>query len=343
MKKLLTTPWVAGLVVALAAAWVLAGLRPPPARSAFDTAAFGRLPVLLNGRVQPIDSVARNPLLVLRGRQSVALTNGGSLSATDWLLALAMKPEQADQLRIFRVDHPELRGLLRLPPEGTPYMSYAELEPQLAEVDKQARRAENIEPPNRSTFEKAVLKLGSGLIIYQRLKNSFRPEGTDDFRAELLAYQQALGPGLAASTAREQGKPFDEAAMRHLAEWVQRFQALAEEAYPLIIPPTHPEMRRDDWSNIGTALLAGLQTGQVPPAALSYAAMVTAYRQNQPAELTGRRPSTKARSLAGSGPNCGRVAANLFSTTGSHSSRARRCISWSSCSAGPRGLARSGC
>ena len=83
MKKLLTTPWVAGLVVALAAAWVLAGLRPPPARSAFDTAAFGRLPVLLNGRVQPIDSVARNSLLVLRGRQSVALTNGGSLSATD--------------------------------------------------------------------------------------------------------------------------------------------------------------------------------------------------------------------------------------------------------------------
>jgi ABC-type transport system involved in cytochrome c biogenesis permease subunit len=298
MKQRLTTSWVAGLVVALAALWVLAGLRPPPARSAFDTAAFGRLPVLLNGRVQPIDSVARNSLLVIRGRQSVALTNGGSLSATDWLVALAMKPEQADQLHLFRVDHPELRGLLRLPPEGTPYLAYAELEPQLAEVDKQARHAESIEPANRSTFEKAVLKLGNGLIIYQRLKNSFRPEGTDDFRAELAAYQQALGPGLAASTAREQGKPFDEAAMRHLSEWVQRFQALAEEAYPLIIPPTHPELRRDDWSNIGTALLAGLQTGQVPPAAMSYAAMVTAYRQNQPVEFNRAVTGYQA-SLAG--------------------------------------------
>ena len=48
-----------------------------PPETGFHTRDFGRLPVLLNGRVQPLDSVARNTLLQIRERQSV-----GELSAT---------------------------------------------------------------------------------------------------------------------------------------------------------------------------------------------------------------------------------------------------------------------
>jgi len=75
-------PW---LFVALFGAEIIAVMAPRK-DGEYHVRAFGRLPVLLNGRVQPIDSVARNSLLVIRGRQSVALTNGGSLSATDWLV-----------------------------------------------------------------------------------------------------------------------------------------------------------------------------------------------------------------------------------------------------------------
>ncbi len=294
MKTPVSTRIIPWLVVAACAWWVVAALWPPRNSGAFDTDGFARLPVLLKGRLQPLDSVARNSLLIIRGKQSVALPHGGSLSPTDWLLEVTMKPELADKLPIFRVDHPELRGLLRLPPTGSMDVSYADLEPQLAEIDKQARHADSVDAAARSTFDKAVLKLGSGLIVYQRLKNSLRPESADDFHAEVAAFQEALAPGMEAAGLRDKKKPFDEAALRRLAGLVQRYQALADEAYPLVIPPTHPGMRRDDWMNIGSALLTALQTGQVPPAVMDYATMVSAYRQNKPAEFNQAVASYRA-------------------------------------------------
>ena len=41
--------------------------QPPKPNHGFDTAAWGRLPVLFDGRVQPLDSVARNSLLSISG------------------------------------------------------------------------------------------------------------------------------------------------------------------------------------------------------------------------------------------------------------------------------------
>ncbi len=32
---------------------------------------FGRLPVLLNGRIKPLDTVARNSLLIIHGKQTL--------------------------------------------------------------------------------------------------------------------------------------------------------------------------------------------------------------------------------------------------------------------------------
>jgi hypothetical protein len=49
--------------------YLAASAFPVPFRpgSGFDVAAFGRLPVWANGRVQPFDSVARTRLLQIRG------------------------------------------------------------------------------------------------------------------------------------------------------------------------------------------------------------------------------------------------------------------------------------
>ena len=62
-----------------AVTWVAVGARAraappsllPAAKSrGFDVEAFGQLPVLEGGRVKPIDSIARNALLMIRGQQS---------------------------------------------------------------------------------------------------------------------------------------------------------------------------------------------------------------------------------------------------------------------------------
>ena len=46
-------------------------LVPERNKTDFDLIAFGRLPVVVNGRVKPLDTVARTALVVLQSSQSV--------------------------------------------------------------------------------------------------------------------------------------------------------------------------------------------------------------------------------------------------------------------------------
>ena len=71
MKKwiLKLVPWA---LFALFATEIVAIVVPKPDKD-FRVQDFGRLPVLLNGRVQPFDSVGRNALLQIRGTASVPL------------------------------------------------------------------------------------------------------------------------------------------------------------------------------------------------------------------------------------------------------------------------------
>src|SRR6516162_4020253 len=171
-------PWI---LVAVFAAWVLSALRPAP-ETGFHTQDFGQLPVLLNGRIQPLDSVARNALLQIRQRQSV-----GELSATAWLMETMMNPDAANRQPIFRIDNLELLNLLQLP-EAQKYYSYNQIQPHLNDISKQVERINNVEDANRTVFERQLLKLENALQIYQRLKLSLCPPGTTDFAGELAAY-----------------------------------------------------------------------------------------------------------------------------------------------------------
>src|SRR5262245_41139736 len=99
MKKWL--PWIS---VGVCAAGVLSTLRRK-AEPGFDTRAFGQLPILLNGRIQPLDSAARNSLLQIRTKQTVPLEHGDKLSAIEWLLEVTMKPDLADERKVFRIDN----------------------------------------------------------------------------------------------------------------------------------------------------------------------------------------------------------------------------------------------
>ena len=66
MKKL-SVPIAAVVIMSL---WALKGLvfMPNVADGQPDLYGFGRLPVLLDGRIQPIDSTARNAMQVIRGQ-----------------------------------------------------------------------------------------------------------------------------------------------------------------------------------------------------------------------------------------------------------------------------------
>ena len=130
-----------------------------PPEAGFHAREFGRLPVLMDGRFQPFDSVARNSLLQIRTKQTVPLDNGQTLSASEWLLEVMMKPEQADARKIFRIDNGEVLALLKLP-ENQKFYSFSQLRPQADEIQKQADRIEPIDVRQahglRDTIDEAV-------------------------------------------------------------------------------------------------------------------------------------------------------------------------------------------
>src|SRR4051812_21436903 len=110
------TRWAPILITLALALWVLGGLRQPTdAPGTFATQQFGRLPITSNGRIQPLDSLARNSLLQLREKQSANLEpwkewyqHPKIISGVEWLMAMMMTPEVADTWPVIRIDHPDL-------------------------------------------------------------------------------------------------------------------------------------------------------------------------------------------------------------------------------------------
>src|SRR5437764_10298175 len=122
-KSLKVLPW---FFVALFATEIIAVMLPKK-DGEFHVRDFGRLPVLLNGRIQPFDSVGRNTLLQIRSTGDVPLEEVPSwkfwhhpqkLKSTEWLLEVFFKPEAADTRPIFLIHHPDLLAQLNLRNEG---------------------------------------------------------------------------------------------------------------------------------------------------------------------------------------------------------------------------------
>lgn len=273
------------LVVAVFAAWVLAGLRPRES-SAYHTAAFGQLPVLRDGRIQPFDSVARNSLRQLRNKQSVALDGTKPMTATEWLLEVMMKPEVADTRAVFRVDNDEVKSLLKLPVDAK-FFSFSQISSNYAELARQGRRIGELESGRRTAFEAQTYKLFNAALLYQRLKVTLKPPHTDDFTAELARYTAAIEPGVAAVQAQRQGRAHDTNAFETLVGFLGDYDQVAQAGAALCVPPLNPEHTRADWRNLGTALLDAVRGTPLPPAVGYYARMVTAYRHDQPAAFNG--------------------------------------------------------
>src|SRR5258708_17626720 len=76
--------WLPFLITVVFVVEIIFALKGWPEQG-MQTREFGKLPVLLGGRVQPLDSVGRNALLQIRGTQSVPLEgNGGTGDARTW-------------------------------------------------------------------------------------------------------------------------------------------------------------------------------------------------------------------------------------------------------------------
>jgi ABC-type transport system involved in cytochrome c biogenesis permease subunit len=284
MKKTITgwTRWIPWGVTLLLAVWILSTLRTPRETSEFNIRAFSQLPVLLNGRIQPLDSVARNSLLLIRAKQSVALDDNKTMAATPWLLEVMAKPEQADQRKIFRIDNIELKGLLKLS-EDDKHFSFNEIKNTWEELEKQARRIEKIEAQLRTPYEKGLAKLNFSIGLYFRLKNSLRPENSSDFIRELELFQAQIKPGLLALQQSQAKEEYNEEDLQKVVQFFRRYETLSKTGYPLVVPPSDSNHARDDWRTVGASLMESMRANKIQPAVQYYAALLAAYDKNDPA------------------------------------------------------------
>ncbi len=270
MKK-----WIPWLVVILLAGWLASTLQQP-AETGFQTREFGKLPVLLNGRIQPFDSVARNSLLQLRTRQSL-----DDMTADQWLVEVMMKPDDADKRPIFRIDNLELLNLLGLP-DKQKYFSLNDIRPHLDDIEKQADRIDKIESASRSAFERQLMKLYNGTALYQRLKITLCPPDSHNMAVELAEYQKLIPDGIAAVRAKEANKKYDENTLNEFLGYLSEFDNMTRFAYPLVVPPLQNAKSKDDWQTIGANLMALSRGGDLSVPVQSYITMVTAYQNNDP-------------------------------------------------------------
>jgi ABC-type transport system involved in cytochrome c biogenesis permease subunit len=289
-------PW---LFVALFATEIIVVMLPKR-QAEWHVREFGRLPVLLNGRIQPFDSVARNSLLQIRSTGDVPLEEVPSwkfwkhpkkIKATEWLLEVMLKPEKADTRPIFLIHHSDLLAELNLVGKGVEksglwYFTYDQIRDVDRKVREEGQKVSEIKQEARTPFQRQVLKLANAVVLYARLKNSLRPEVSADFASELTAFSRAIGPGMEAAHLNQQGKPYDEQALNRLLEPLQHYEVVSRMALPLIVPPLNPREARDSWQNAGASLMDSARSrGELHPAMTYFARMATAYREDKAAEF----------------------------------------------------------
>ncbi len=247
MKKHLgLVPWLAGGVALAAAA---AALLPAGRVRGFDLASFGKIPVLEGGRVKPVDTVARNALLVIRGQQSFQ-DAGRTVGADEWLLDVLFRPDVADGQPVFVINDPDVLGLMGQRQTSFRYFTFRHIAPYLQAIQDQAMAAEGIDAKQRTRFQSAVLNLFERVYLYYRLKNTVQLDGS---------------PGLAAEIS---------ARAAPLAVDAQAF--LAKTAYfRPVLPPAGGNP--DAWKTVGEALMAS-RSAEVPADLQQWARIGLAWR-----------------------------------------------------------------
>jgi ABC-type transport system involved in cytochrome c biogenesis permease subunit len=240
-------PWLVG---AAALSWaLLVALRGSPTARGFDVEAFGHLPLLEGGRIKPADSLARNSLLVLRGKQTLP-EEGREVSADEWLLDVLFRPEVAAKQPVFNVDDPDVLGMLGRQQGGSRYVTFLDLDPHLAELQQQGEAAKAVDPKRRTRFQSAVVTLYDRVVLFHRLANSI---------------QLWNGPSLEDAIA-DRGSPEGSEMQRELTE-IALFRPL----------PPLPGEKTDQWKSTGEALRQSASTG-VDPRLAAFARLGAAYR-----------------------------------------------------------------
>jgi ABC-type transport system involved in cytochrome c biogenesis permease subunit len=274
MKKL--APWLIGFFLI---GWAVVKMLPPRPTSELDIDGFARLPVLVGGRVMPMDTLGRLSLLAMNHFGTSTGSDGKVRQPTAWLLEVLMMPEHADTAKVFYINNPDVLDLTGFSDRKETLYSFNDLKPSLIQIENQSKLATQVDSETRNPFQRDILKLRAALLLYLRLKNTVQVDGSPDFAKEVNLFAAAIGPGLQSVTARNEGKPFDQNAFQTILAFTQRYQNLAQAKYAYAFPDPSGANETDRWQHVGEALLRSIGTGMVSYPVKTFSQLVSDYRK----------------------------------------------------------------
>ena len=238
---------IPSLCLLFIAAAVFKATRPS---TGLDFKGFGTLPVVSNGRVQPLDSLARNALLSIHGKQRVPGDDAPATPAA-WLAELNFKPELADTRKIFPIHHDDLLGLTKLTRGEEKSYSYAQLLPSFAALQPEAKRIGATDSKTWSPYEKALMLLTRNLTLYNQLKHALALPGQGHLESEFNQF---------------------------LADSSSRIDIVSEWAEMTEVYTTPSGSGADGWRKLPDSLIDAIEKRALHPATLAFARMGDAYR-----------------------------------------------------------------
>jgi ABC-type transport system involved in cytochrome c biogenesis permease subunit len=198
------------LIVTLFGGYILSKARlpksPPNEMQVYE---FGQLPLAYQGRVKPYDTLARNVLQMLSGRQEVTIQHKGETStkvpAIRWLLDAISGAKGSEDYPIFRIENLDVLDGLGL--EHRPLFwrySLSEInnkpaaaadDPEITtELQRQIKLADETPEKERSLFQNKMLQLRDKQQMYMALVLSFRSPPLSAKQEDIAAsWQKSLG------------------------------------------------------------------------------------------------------------------------------------------------------
>ena len=129
-----------------------------------DLDGFARLAVLHDGRLKPVETLARHTLLQWSGRSR--LDGRPALSV---LAQVVFAPEQTGDLYLFRIDNPEVAEIAGMTPVKNRLYTYRQIEPGLERLQQFAAAADTVEAERRSIVQEEALRVFGNVASFLNL------------------------------------------------------------------------------------------------------------------------------------------------------------------------------
>ncbi len=219
----------AALIFAVALVALVATIGGTAGVAAAAEPTIGDMPVQHEGRIKPVDTLARVHLLASYGKRSLR-----DLEAIDWFLELSTEPEAAMKRAVFKLRSPEVASALDLPERDKLKYTHEEVVDGLLARMDQLQELHRRAPEERDYVENQLVELYMTAIRYRDLSatlSCLTPEFYVDDPA--LAAELLMAPGRHVS-------------FFHFIRERESFRGVLERL---------EEIPRDDWSASESALM----------------------------------------------------------------------------------------